>query len=350
MGTSIARLTQTAVDVTLKELSMWRVPPAWNTESNVAAIAPHFYRKSWATAIALAYIANTEGPVTVRGVLYKAQGLGIFPDTADRYYDQCGSLLLKLRRAKLIKNTTIVDSTRRRLKPSSWSGLSDFAETVAGVYRKDLWARQSHYVEVFVEKDAMAGVLQPVTSEYDIHLNVIRGCVSESFVFSVAEQWTQIQKPIFVYYLGDHDPSGLTIEQDLKRRLLEMTGLREELPSEETGWEPISGITWKRLAINEEDFLSPRLIGFKIKGDRKRKAWQTRHAAYLKEHGDRCVEVDAIPSTEIRARLRSAIESHIDKREWEMLQAQEKIERESMKDWLAGVSGGSCKPEGGKLE
>ena len=59
----------------------------------------------------------------------------------------------------------IVDTIRQTVKPSSWSGLQDFAETVRQAYRKDFWARMPDYVEVFVEKDAMASILEDVTAE-----------------------------------------------------------------------------------------------------------------------------------------------------------------------------------------
>jgi hypothetical protein len=58
---------------------------------------------------------------------------------------------------------------------------------------------------------AMAGIIEPVTIEFDVHLNVIRGQVSETFVWNVAEEWKVIDKPIYAYYLGDHDPAGFKI-------------------------------------------------------------------------------------------------------------------------------------------
>jgi hypothetical protein len=85
-------------------------------------------------------------------------------------------------------------------KPSSWSGLADFAGSVTYAYRKDLWARQNDYIEIFVEKDAMSGVIRPITREYDVKLNPIRGFGSETFLWSIAEESKQIEKPIFVYF------------------------------------------------------------------------------------------------------------------------------------------------------
>src|SRR5205823_11203781 len=177
----------------------------------------------------------------------------------------------------------IVDSTRRRLKQSSWSGLKDFTEDAANAYRLNLWSRQAHYIEFFVEKDAMAGILQPVTYEYDVHLNVIRGQVSETFVWNIAEEWKEIEKPILAYYLGDHDPSGLKIEVSLKSKLHHFTG---------------KDFSWQRLAITEDDFKDKGLLGFPVK---RSGSWRE----YLARHDDRCVEVDALPPDEIRERVKN---------------------------------------------
>jgi hypothetical protein len=117
----------------------------------------------------------------------RAVSAGVYPDTSDPHYDACKRRILDMRRAGLIPYSWISDSTRRRLKPSSWSGLADFAETVAQAYRKDLWERQPDYLELFVEKDAMAGVIEPITAAYDVTLNVIRGNCSEAARIVVAK-------------------------------------------------------------------------------------------------------------------------------------------------------------------
>ncbi len=278
--------------------------------------------------LVLAQIIRDCHPITLRGVFYRAVSAGAFPDTGDEHYRKCGYLVLKLRREGFIDYSMIVDSTRRRLKPSAWSGLADYAESVAACYRRDLWHRQKTYVEVFVEKDAMAAVIEPVTEEYNVYLNVIRGCVSESFVWNVAEHWRDIKKPIVAYYLGDHDPSGLMIEQDLRDRLEEFTG---------------HPVYWHRIAITEDDFRDQSILGFQIKGNRVSSAWQTKHRDYLRQFGDRCVEVDALAPDVIRDRVRRRIEGHIDQVEWQKLQETERLERDTVRTALAPTIAGGAR-------
>lgn len=90
---------------------------------------------------ALGQILATEQPLTVRRAFYCAVSAGLYPDTGDKHYIACKTRILDMRRAGLVPYSYISDSTRRRLKPSSWSGLADFADTVAQAYRKNLWER-----------------------------------------------------------------------------------------------------------------------------------------------------------------------------------------------------------------
>jgi len=272
-----------------------------------------FNRTTLDAACFIAETVEEQQPMTVRSALYRAVHGGIYPGTDEKYYRQCQQIVLKLRRRGILEYPWIVDSTRRRLKPSSWSGLEDYRETVAACYRRDLWERQDDYVEVFVEKDAMAGVIEPVTAEFDIHLNVIRGQVSETFAYNVAQEWGQIRKPIYAYYLGDHDPAGLQIEQSLRGKLEKFSGRK---------------ISWARLAVTTEQFRRPSILGFRVKPTVSAK----RRASYIAAFGDRCVEVDALEPNEVRQLVRTAIESHIDEVEWQRLQEIERLEKESIRE------------------
>jgi len=257
----------------------------------------------------LAQILADNQPLTVRGAMYRGIGK-LWPDSSEPNYNKCARLILGMRRSGLIPYKWIVDGTRVSDKPSSWSGLADYAEAVAESYRKDLWERQEDYIEVFVEKDAMSGIIQPVTRQYDIQLNPIRGFPSETFLWNIAQEWLAIDKPIHVYYLGDHDPAGLKIEDNLRSKLTEFSG---------------KTVFWKRLAITNEDFRSD-LLGFQVKKKAAAGSWQP----YLEQYGDRCVEVDAIPAREIRQRVKDSIESHIDQRKWQFLKEQEQREKQDV--------------------
>ncbi len=285
-------------------------------------------KKNVALAEAAIGVLREEHPCTLRQLFYRLVSAGVLPSTGKPHYARLGNVLTRLREAEAVPFPWIVDHVRATLKPSSWSGLSDFSETVREVYRKDLWCSQSVHVEVFCEKDAIAGTLQRTIEAYDVPLRVCRGYVSVSFAGEIAAEWQKITKPIYAYYIGDHDASGLDIERDLvaklerysdRRRLIEGWGFGR-IPEEARG----AVFAWGRLAIDEDDIDAFDLLPQAVKlSDR-------RAASFLEEHGGRCAEVDALPPSELRRRVEHAIARHIDPDAWERLRLVEETEREAV--------------------
>lgn len=291
---------------------------------------PTFRTKNQTLAQRAVAVLKAERPMTLRALYYRLASSGDLPAT-DKGYDRLKRLTARLREAGEVPITGwLVDRIRSTLKPSSWTGLADFGDTVRRAYRKDLWAQMPDHVEVFVEKDAIAGTIQPVTQEYDVALNVIRGDVSISFAGEVANLWAQVEKPIFVYYLGDFDPSGVGIEEELREKLERYSG---KYP------------VWQRLGVEKEDFTKFGLIRLPVKKS-------SRSERFLAEHGTSCAEVDALPPGELRTRVRDAIESHIDQDRWEKLKRTEMIERQSVASFFTDLGkkpslGSVSEPEGG---
>src|SRR5262245_44275373 len=114
-------------------------------------------------------ILSREKPMTLRQLFYRLVSAGLLTNTPAEY-QRLGSVMTRLRENDDVPRTWIVDHTRSRLKPNSWSGLEDFGDTVRKAYRKNLWASLPTAVEFFVEKDAIAGTIQAITDEYDVPL------------------------------------------------------------------------------------------------------------------------------------------------------------------------------------
>jgi hypothetical protein len=268
-------------------------------------------------------ILQAEHPMTLRQLFYRLVSAGALGN-ARKDYTRLGSVTTRLREAGDVPMHWIVDHVRSTLKPSSWSGLGSFVERWRNAYRKDFWASLPCCVEVLVEKDAIAGSIQPVTEEYDIRLRVCRGYSSVSFAAEIAGLWERVRKPIHAYYLGDFDPSGFDLERDLKAKLGRYSG---KLIGGRDDGAPVS---WTRLAIAEEDFAAFDLVRLPVKqADRRARA-------FIQAHGDDCAEVDALPPDELRNRVEEAICSHIDPDRWERLQEIERLEQESLDAFVAG--------------
>ncbi len=255
-------------------------------------------------------VLEEERPMTLRALFYRLASAGHLPAT-DAGYNRIKRVSARLRESGEVPVTGwLVDRIRSTLKPSSWSGLADFGDTVRSCYRKDLWSQMTDHIEIFVEKDAIAGTIQQVTAEYDVALNVIRGDVSISFAGEIANLWRQIEKPIYVYYLGDFDPSGFGIETVLREKLIRYSGR-----------EPI----WTRLGVVAGDFATHNLIRLPVKKS-------ARSNDFVKQYGTSCAEVDALSPTELRLRVQNAIEAHIEQSRWERLKRVEELEQETLLD------------------
>ena len=271
--------------------------------------------KNLPLAFVATQLALEQNPITLRGLMYQVVSAGFLPSTDKLHYQRLMRVMVALREAGVVPFEWIVDNVRSTEKPSSWSGLADFAETVKHAYRKDLWAQMEDYVHVIVEKDAIAGVLAPLTREYDVALSPIRGYASLSFAHGIAATWNRVEKPIYAFYLGDFDASGFDLERDMREKL--------ERYCDRT-------FDWVRLGVNREDFEDFDLIPLKPK---KKDA---RYSRFVAEHGHECAELDALPATELRRRVEEAITAHIDDEKWERLRRTEELEKETI-DKLAAA-------------
>src|SRR5439155_16624634 len=86
-------------------------------------------------------------------------------------------------------------------------------------YRRDPWQDQPAHVEVWCEKDALVGVLYEETRRWHVPLMVSRGFSSVTFLYEAAQQLRGLDRPAFLYYLGDHDPSGVAVDCAIECRL-----------------------------------------------------------------------------------------------------------------------------------
>src|SRR5262245_33718676 len=140
-----------------------------------------------AIRLGLLEIVSELAPVSVRQVFYQAVVRGLVEKTEAEYNRTVSGLLAEMRRDGTLPYGAIADGTRWMRKPQTYTGLAALLERQADMYRRDLWAGQESYVEVWLEKEALAGVVVDVTAEYDVPLMVTRGYASLSFLHSAAE-------------------------------------------------------------------------------------------------------------------------------------------------------------------
>src|SRR5258708_2416906 len=112
------------------------------------AASPVFRSKNLSLRDQAVEVLERERPMTLRQLYYRLVSAGALGNH-QKEYKRLGGVMTRLREAGQVPLSWIVDHVRNTLKPSSWSGLGDFAADVRDAYRKDFWANLPHHVEVF---------------------------------------------------------------------------------------------------------------------------------------------------------------------------------------------------------
>jgi len=286
--------------------------------------------------VAMAYQAlESENPMTLRQLFYRLVSVEALQNLQTDY-QRLSRIMTEAREREEIPFEWMVDRSRPVYETNAFSNPAAYAETVKHAYRRDYWQDQRWHLEVWTEKDAILGSIQPVTDEYGITVRVGRGFLSTTRAHEIAEIFRGIENPICVFYLGDHDPSGICIEEDAARRVRD--GMRPDADlMVELGIDPsdLKEFLMERLAIHPEDIDEFNLPPLRIKMS------DSRAAGFRLEHGADCVELDALPPTELRERLKDAIEKRIDRARWDRAIAVERAELDSIRK-IAGKIGKIC--------
>lgn len=263
-------------------------------------------------AEAIASALAVDRPMSVRQLFYRLVSQGAIGKSEAEYKSTVIRLVGDMRRSGVIPFSWIADNTRWMRKPRTHSSLGEALRRTAATYRRAIWDEQNAYVEVWLEKDALAGVLYEITEPWDVPLMVTRGYASISYLHSAAETIREQGKPAFLYYFGDYDPSGLDITRAVE------DGIREFAPD--------ADITFSRVAVNPEQIAS---MGLETRPTKK-------SDSRSKNFEGESVEVDAIPPSTLRRMAEYEITQHIDSAAHDRLLEVEQAERETLERIAAG--------------
>jgi hypothetical protein len=268
---------------------------------------------------ALREIVDEFRPVTVRQVFYQAVNRALVPKSETKGYRVVQRRLVVLRESGAIPYGSIVDGTRYVHGHRRYHDLDEFTTYAAGLYRKNYWSTSEVNVEVWLEKDALKGVLVPtVVNECGLGLHVTRGFASITYLQEAAEDIECDGRPTYVYVLTDFDPSGVSIA--------------EKVGEELTARAPYSEIIVERLAVDRAQIERWNLP------TRPTKTSDTRAAKFRQVHGTDSVELDAIPPDELRNLVRNAIDSHMEPWRLSQFRMVEQEERETLRSMFGGAA------------
>jgi len=224
----------------------------------------------------------------------------------ERSYKNLGEAISAGRLSGMLDWDAIEDRVRVPRRPSEWDSIEDIVNSALFSYRLPRWKTQKAYVELWVEKDALAGVLQPIAEEYHITLMVNRGYSSQSAMYDAARRFKRFpNKRNLLFYLGDHDPSGEDMVRDIRDRLQMFTANVE--------------VTKLALTMDQVDEYNPP--------PNPAKMTDSRAASYVAEHGAESWEVDALPPDVLARIIRQALDVVVDSVAMDAVKAQEELDK-----------------------
>lgn len=265
-----------------------------------------------ADSILSEYKAAGLPPLTLRQVYYQFVSRDYLPNTLQSY-KRLSSILNDARLAGLIDWRAIEDNTRNLRSNSHWDDPQSIITSCANSYMRDRWEGQKYRVEAWIEKDALAGILEMACSDLDVPFFACKGYTSVSEVWSAGLRLKSYavggQKPVIIH-LGDHDPSGMDMTRDVEDRL--KIFLEEHADT----------LTLERIALNMDQIKKYK------PPPNPAKTTDSRFKKYEEEYGDESWELDALNPTMLVELVRKKIESYLNKAKMNRIIEEENVERQ----------------------
>jgi hypothetical protein len=238
---------------------------------------------------------------------------GLPADTKNtiKNYKHLGDIINDGRLAGLIDWTAIEDRTRNLQTHSSWTSPHSIVRACADQYAVDLWAEQPGRIEVWIEKEALIGVIEGICSELQVPYFACKGYTSQSEMWEAGQRLRRYEKAgrnTIVVHLGDHDPSGLDMTRDIQERL-EMFGSTATIDR--------IALTWEQI----EEYGPP---------PNPAKTTDARYEKYREEFGDDSWELDALEPRVMADLIRDAVEARINQDLWQEALDRQRTGREQL--------------------
>jgi len=260
--------------------------------------------------------------LTLRQLYYRFIAQDLFPDSwldpalktknTMKNYKHLGDIINDGRLAGLIDWEAIEDRTRSVKSLAHWNSPADILTACASQYRIDKWATQKYHPRIWIEKDALVGVIEDICNQLDVSYFSCRGYTSQSEMWSAAQKIEQELNEGFtpiIFHFGDHDPSGKDMTRDITDRIQMFMG----------------GIEVRRLALNIDQIhqYNPPPSPAKVT--------DSRSAAYIAEFGEDSWELDALEPQVIVGLIESAVLSVRDEKAWHKALKAETTQRNKIK-------------------
>lgn len=256
--------------------------------------------------------------LTLRQLYYQFVARGWIKNE-QKSYKWLGNLVGDARLAGYIDWEMIEDRTRNLQSLQHFDGADDALTKLASWYHVDMWANQEFRPEVWIEKDALTGVISGVCQENDIPYFSCRGYTSLSEMWRASlrlSQWTRDGQSPYIIHFGDHDPSGMDMSRDICERIQGTF---------------MADCEFHRLALNMDqirEYNPP---------PNPAKVTDSRYKAYVTKFGNESWELDALDPPKFRSLIEDQLKRIRDDIQWEKDQSEKKRVKDSLvevaNDW-----------------
>jgi hypothetical protein len=258
--------------------------------------------------------------VTLRQLYYQFVTKQYLPNK-DSEYKRLGSIINDARLAGLIDWNYIVDITRNLKSVPHWNKPKDILEVAAEQFKIEKWEIQPIYCEVWIEKDALLGVLGKACEPLDVPYFSCRGYTSQSEMWAAAMRLLdkfETHDQVVVIHLGDHDPSGIDMSRDISDRI--------KLFMEHHNPRATGNFTMHRIALNMDQIkiFNPPPNPAKIT--------DSRSSSYIRQYGNNSWELDALDVEILSKLIELEILRYRDEELWQESLAIEEPYRQQLKE------------------
>jgi hypothetical protein len=250
--------------------------------------------------------------LTLRQLYYQFVSKNYIPNSVKEYV-KLGDLISDARLAGLVDWFMIVDRGRGMVKNNHWQKPSQLVEAAADQFATDKWDNQNHYVEVWVEKDSLRGIIARACQPLDVPHFSCRGYNSQSEMWVAAQRLLVARekgKEVHIIHLGDHDPSGIDMSRDMEDRLTIFTR------------DPVH-IDRIALNMNQIQQYDPPPNPAKIT--------DSRYESYRKHFGESSWELDALAPEIIVDLIETAVKKYRNQELWDKAVKDEKRGKDTLR-------------------
>lgn len=270
--------------------------------------------------------------LTLRQLYYQFVSRGWIANKQTEY-KRLGGIINDARMAGKMDWDYIVDRTRKLEKRSHWRDAKHVLHDAAAGFGIDRWSEtyQQTRVEVWIEKDALVGVLEACCPSEDVAYFSCRGYTSQSEMWSASQRlgsYLRAGQSLVILHLGDHDPSGLDMTRDIRDRIrtflcsdwarylvkegeIDPDNYDQEELYDRVKVDVLDRFKVERIALNMdqiEQYNPP---------PNPAKVTDPRGVSYVAKHGHSSWELDALEPTVLVQLIRDGIEEHRDFGGWE---------------------------------